>query len=165
MLLGLPVIALWSGRMEPMPDTGTPRPNRRPFYDPESGVRVRPGRLTALVAEHPADAVAVVDRLGRYTPSDATWGGARLEDIALDQVRDRILVADHEADLFAGTLQDMVAPASRGAGLSRCAAPRGATGHNKPASPHHTTRHSEGRSTPPQPKTSSRPSPTGWTPP
>ncbi|MFF5523375.1 ABC transporter transmembrane domain-containing protein [Streptomyces coeruleorubidus] len=129
-------------RLEPMPDTGTRDAPSEPsaLYDPESGVRVLPGRLTALVAEHPADAVTVVDRLGRYTPSDATWGGARLEDIALDQVRDRILVADHESDLFAGTLQDMIGPL-RGAGPARSAAPpRGATSHDAPAdaTPHHT---------------------------
>ncbi|MFH8500576.1 ABC transporter transmembrane domain-containing protein [Streptomyces coeruleorubidus] len=115
-------------RLEPMPDTGTRDAPSEPsaLYDPESGVRVLPGRLTALVAEHPADAVAVVDRLGRYTPSDATWGGTRLDEIALSQVRSRILLADHESDLFAGSLQDMVRPASRGAG--NCA-----TSHNAPA--------------------------------
>ncbi|WP_338783252.1 ABC transporter ATP-binding protein [Streptomyces sp. DG1A-41] len=121
-------------RLEPMPDTGTRDAPSEPsvLYDPGSGVRIRPGCLTALVAEHPADAVAVVDRLGRYTPSDATWGGARLEDIALDQIRDRILVAAHESDLFAGTLQDMIGPL-RGAG--NCA-----TNHHAPAdaTPHHT---------------------------
>jgi ABC-type bacteriocin/lantibiotic exporter with double-glycine peptidase domain len=32
----------------------------------------------------------------------------RLDEIALPQVRERILVADNEADLFAGTLRDLV---------------------------------------------------------
>ncbi|MFJ4469275.1 ABC transporter transmembrane domain-containing protein [Streptomyces sp. NPDC089424] len=76
--------------------------------DPESGVRVLPGRLTALACERPADAAEIVDRLGRYAPSDVTWGGLRLDEIALAQVRERILVADHEADLFAGTLREVV---------------------------------------------------------
>ncbi|MFF4354889.1 ABC transporter transmembrane domain-containing protein [Streptomyces sp. NPDC001530] len=78
------------------------------LHDPESGVRVVPGRLTALVGARPAESAAVVDRLGRYTDSAVTWGGVRLEEIALPQVRERILVADHEADLFAGTLRDLV---------------------------------------------------------
>jgi ABC-type multidrug transport system fused ATPase/permease subunit len=96
------------------------------LYEPESGVRVRPGRLTALVAEQPADATAVLDRLARYAPSNATWGDTRLDDIALTQVRSRILLADHEADLFAGTLREMIAPSSRD--------PRyGATGHGASA--------------------------------
>ncbi|MEU3089768.1 ABC transporter ATP-binding protein [Streptomyces massasporeus] len=99
-------------RLEPMSDAGTLDAPSEPsaLYDPESGVRILPGRLTALVAEHPADATTVVDRLGRYAPSGATWGDTRLNDIALGQIRSRILVADHEADLFAGTLQDMIRP-------------------------------------------------------
>ncbi|MER7483679.1 ABC transporter ATP-binding protein [Streptomyces sp. NPDC126510] len=105
-------------RLEPVPDTGTSDAPSEPsvLYDPESGVRVRPGRLTALVAEHPTDATTVLDRLARYTPSNTTWGDTRLDDIALAQVRSRILLADHEADLFAGTLQEMIAPPSGGAG-------------------------------------------------
>ncbi|MCZ4510031.1 ABC transporter ATP-binding protein [Streptomyces sp. ActVer] len=78
------------------------------LHDPRSGVRVAPGRLTALVGARPAESAAVVDRLGRYTASAATWGGVRLDAIALPQVRARILVADNEADLFAGTLRDLV---------------------------------------------------------
>ncbi|MEU0194335.1 ABC transporter ATP-binding protein [Streptomyces afghaniensis] len=121
-------------RLEPMPDTGTRDAPSEPsaLHDPESGVRVLPGRLTALVAEHPADATTILDRLARYTPSNATWGGTRLDEIALNQIRRRILLADHEADLFAGTLQDMIGP-SRGAG--NCA-----TSHNAPAvaTPHNT---------------------------
>ncbi|WP_435284157.1 ABC transporter ATP-binding protein [Streptomyces koelreuteriae] len=115
-------------RLDPMPDTGTLDAPSEPLalYDPESGVRVLPGRLTALVAEHPADATAVVDRLGRYTPSNATWGDIRLDEIALNQLRSHIVVADHEADLFAGSLQEMIAPSFRGAG--NCA-----TSHNAPA--------------------------------
>jgi ABC-type multidrug transport system fused ATPase/permease subunit len=97
-------------RLEPMPDTGTRDAPSEPsvLYDPESGVRIRPGRLTALVAEHPADAAVILDRLARYAPSDAMWGGTRLDEIALYQVRARILLADHEADLFAGSLEHMV---------------------------------------------------------
>ncbi|MFI6374747.1 ABC transporter ATP-binding protein [Streptomyces sp. NPDC050546] len=115
-------------RLEPMADTGTLDAPSEPsaLYDPESGVRILPGRLTALVAEHPADATTLVDRLGRYAPSNATWGDTRLDDIALNQIRSRILVADHESDLFAGTLQDMIAPPLRGAG--NCA-----NNHNAPA--------------------------------
>ncbi|WP_330287667.1 ABC transporter ATP-binding protein [Streptomyces sp. NBC_00576] len=78
------------------------------LHDPDSGVRVVPGRLTALAGARPGDASAVVDRLGRFAPSAATWGSVRLDEIALAQVRARILVADNEADLFAGTLRELV---------------------------------------------------------
>ncbi|MEV6998443.1 ABC transporter ATP-binding protein [Streptomyces sp. NPDC093982] len=98
-------------RLEPMADTGTRDAPAEPatLHDPASGVRVPPGRLTALAAALPADATAVVDRLGRYVPSAATWGEVPLSEIALPQVRERILVADHEADLFAGTLRELLA--------------------------------------------------------
>ncbi|MEV7789233.1 ABC transporter ATP-binding protein [Streptomyces sp. NPDC088106] len=98
-------------RLEPPADAATAEPPAEPsvLYDPESGVRVLPGRLTALTAARPADALAVVDRLGRYTPSEAAWGGVRLDGIALARVRERILVADAEADLFAGPLREVVA--------------------------------------------------------
>ncbi len=79
-----------------------------PLHDPDSGVSVVPGRLTALAGARPADAATVVDRLGRFVPSAATWGGVRLDEIALAQVRARVLVADNEADLFAGTLRELV---------------------------------------------------------
>ncbi|MER5279558.1 ABC transporter ATP-binding protein [Streptomyces sp. NPDC002809] len=76
--------------------------------DPESGVEVAPGILTALVSARPSDSAAVVDRLGRFTGSAATWGATGLAEIDLTQVRRRILVADNEADLFAGPLRDVI---------------------------------------------------------
>ncbi|MEU3439797.1 ABC transporter ATP-binding protein [Streptomyces griseoincarnatus] len=98
-------------RLRPPPDAATAEPPAEPstLEDPESGVRVLPGRLTALVCARPADAAAVVDRLGRYTPSDVMWGGVRLDEVAPARVRERILVADPEAALFAGPLREVVA--------------------------------------------------------
>ncbi|WP_225822992.1 ABC transporter transmembrane domain-containing protein [Streptomyces naphthomycinicus] len=100
-------------RLAPEPDTGTRPAPAEPaeLHDPVSGVRVVPGRLTALAAARPAEAAAVVDRLGRYGPTDATWGGVRLDAVPLADVRRRVLVADNEADLFAGPLREMTAAA------------------------------------------------------
>ncbi|MGW4567930.1 ABC transporter transmembrane domain-containing protein [Streptomyces sp. NPDC004561] len=104
-------------RLAPEPDEGTlPAPDGpAELRDPASGVRVVPGRLTALAAARPAEAAAVVDRLGRYGRTDATWGGVRLDAVPLADVRTRVLVADNEADLFAGPLREVVA-AGRTAG-------------------------------------------------
>ncbi|MFC9058181.1 ABC transporter ATP-binding protein [Streptomyces sp. NPDC057074] len=119
-------------RLEPEPDNGARDAPAEPsvLYDPASGVRVLPGRLTALAGSRPTDAAEVVDRLGRYTPSEATWGDVPLSDIPLPRIRDRILVAEAEADLFAGPLRDVVGdqdtPPLRGAG--NCA-----TSHDAPA--------------------------------
>jgi ABC-type multidrug transport system fused ATPase/permease subunit len=88
------------------PPTGPPPGGPAVLRDPESGVVVVPGRLTVLASARPGDAAAVVERLGRYGHTPATWGGLRMESMA---VRDRILVADNEAYLFTGTLGDVVA--------------------------------------------------------
>ncbi|MFF5405854.1 ABC transporter transmembrane domain-containing protein [Streptomyces misionensis] len=127
-------------RLAPDPDEGTlPAPaGPAELYDPASGLRVAPGRLTALAAARPADATAVVDRLGRYGPTDAAWGGVRLDAIPLAEVRRRVLVADHEAYLFAGPLREMLATGglsgtggeATGAGL-----PGGSAPHRPAAAP------------------------------
>uniref|UniRef100_A0AAU3H836 ABC transporter ATP-binding protein/permease n=1 Tax=Streptomyces sp. NBC_01401 TaxID=2903854 RepID=A0AAU3H836_9ACTN len=79
--------------------------------DPESGVEVAPGQLTALVSARPSESAAVVDRIGRFTGSAATWGRIRLDSIDLTQIRRRVLVADNEADLFAGPLREVISGA------------------------------------------------------
>lgn len=90
---------------------GTAPPPAKPaaLVDPESGVEVRPGLLTALAAARPKDCADVVDRLGAFTESGATWGDLPLRDIATPGLRERILVADNEADIFAGTLREVLA--------------------------------------------------------
>ncbi|WP_461036439.1 ABC transporter transmembrane domain-containing protein, partial [Streptomyces mayteni] len=76
------------------------------LHDPESGVSVAPARLTALVGARPAETAAVLDRLGGFAAgaSAVTWGGVRLDRVARERIRARILVADNEAELFAGPL-------------------------------------------------------------
>ena len=107
--------------VEPHPVTGGAGP-RSParLQDPDSGVELAPGTFTALVSPRPADATAVVDRLGGFTPSDATWDGQPLGAVAAAEVRERILVAEPEAALFAGPLHDVLTP---GAADGRAADP------------------------------------------
>ncbi|GAA4597389.1 ABC transporter ATP-binding protein [Planotetraspora phitsanulokensis] len=76
------------------------------LLDGESGVAVRPGRLTALVAAVPEEAAAITDRLGRYTPGEVTLGGVSLAELPVGEVRRHILVADNAARLFTGRLRD-----------------------------------------------------------
>ncbi|MEU8410925.1 ABC transporter ATP-binding protein [Micromonospora sp. NPDC048842] len=78
------------------------------LHDPVTGLTVRAGHLTGVAADDPAAAVALADRLGRYVASDVTWGGVPVREVALDEVRARILVADHDSYLFAGTLRDIL---------------------------------------------------------
>ncbi|MEU3448155.1 ABC transporter ATP-binding protein [Streptomyces thermolilacinus] len=79
------------------------------LHDPRSGLTLEPGRMTALVTARLDEARAVVDRLARHTESDATWGGAWLSDVALAEVRRRVLVADNDAHLFSGALRSALA--------------------------------------------------------
>ncbi|WIM97186.1 ABC transporter ATP-binding protein [Actinoplanes oblitus] len=81
--------------------------------DPESGVRVATGRLTAIVAEDPADTARVADRLGRYADG-ATLGGVPLAALPLAVVRRRILVAENDARLFSGRLRSDLDPEHSG---------------------------------------------------
>lgn len=77
------------------------------LVDPDSGLVVRPGLLTALAAADPTDAAAIADRLGRYDPgSRARLSGVALGDLPVAAVRERILVADNDARLFRGRLRD-----------------------------------------------------------
>ncbi|WP_216592345.1 ABC transporter ATP-binding protein [Verrucosispora sioxanthis] len=92
------------------PGGGTRQAPDRPadLHDPASGLTVPAGRLLAVAADDPAEASALADRLGRFVASEVTWDGVPLTSIALDEVRARILVADHDSYLFAGTLREIL---------------------------------------------------------
>ncbi|GIH06936.1 ABC transporter [Rhizocola hellebori] len=78
------------------------------LHDPATGLRVRPGELLAVAAADPAEAIALADRLGRFAPGEVTWGGEPLAGMPLAQVRERILVDEHDSYLFAGTLREVL---------------------------------------------------------
>ena len=95
--------------LEPRPGAGGPGPaGPAALRDPESGLEVAPGAFTALVSDRPAEAAAVVDRLGGFGGSSATWGGHGLDAVAAAEVRERVLVADPDAALFAGPLREVL---------------------------------------------------------
>lgn len=86
------------------PDTVRPREGE--LVDPASGLVVPAGTVYAIASADPDDAVRIADRLGRYTESEATYGGVPLERLPVAEVRDRILVADNDARLFAGAVRE-----------------------------------------------------------
>lgn len=102
------IVALLALEPDDVAGTGTGPGPARPadLSDPDTGLSIVDGELLGVAAADPAQAAALADRLGRYVPSDVTWGGAPLSGVALDEVRTRILVAEHDAYLFAGTLRD-----------------------------------------------------------
>lgn len=79
------------------------------LHDPLSGVGIPPGVFVALAGAEPADCAGVLERFARFTESDATWGGVRLDEVALPQIRSRIVLAENDAALFAGTVRETVA--------------------------------------------------------
>ncbi len=88
----------------------TTQPPGRPseLHDPATGLRVPVGKLLAVAAADPAEAIALADRLGRYANTDVTWGGAPLGGMPLAEVRARILVDEHDSYLFAGTVREIL---------------------------------------------------------
>ncbi|MEU4693287.1 ABC transporter ATP-binding protein [Actinoplanes sp. NPDC023714] len=110
------VVAMLEVDGEPA-DPGEPAPlpaaRLADLDDPESGVRVPAGRLTAIVADVPSDAARIADRLGRYADG-ASMGGVPLAGASMAEVRERILVADNEARMFAGPLVSDLDPYGAG---------------------------------------------------
>jgi len=84
------------------------------LVDVASGLRVLPGRVTALVSEPPTDAALVADRLGRFVEGDVLWGDVRLDALPRAAVRRRIVVSDTGALLFSGRLGDQLAAVQSG---------------------------------------------------
>ena len=75
--------------------------------DSRTGLRVRPGLVTALVSDQPDEAAALADRLGlcaAEVDDEVTLGGVPLTALRRDDVRRRIVVSDTGATLFSGRL-------------------------------------------------------------
>ncbi|WP_250001269.1 ABC transporter ATP-binding protein [Actinoplanes sp. M2I2] len=90
-----------------LPDPVVPVPAERfggELSDPASGVTIRPGEITAIVASVPAEAAAIADRLGRYADGGLV-DGVPLGSFELATVRERVLVADNDARLFTGPMR------------------------------------------------------------
>lgn len=106
----------------PPKSTDTPVPNRgipglgtdtpggralRALVDPVSGVRIEPGRLTAIVSALPEETAAIAARLGRTVPGrhGVTWGGLSLDDVPIEEVRRAIVVSQSDPYLFSGPVR------------------------------------------------------------
>ncbi|GAB3739576.1 ABC transporter ATP-binding protein [Microlunatus parietis] len=83
-----------------------------PLVDAASGVIIRPGLLTSLVTARPSDAIGVIERLGRVGTDagrEVLWAGVPIGEVDREEFRSRVTVADNDAELFAGTVRDLVA--------------------------------------------------------
>jgi ABC-type bacteriocin/lantibiotic exporter with double-glycine peptidase domain len=81
--------------------------------DPETGLVVEPGLLTAVVSAEPDESAALADRLGRFGSSDGVeLGGVPLTALPLSAVRDRVVVSETEPRLFTGVMRDELSSAA-----------------------------------------------------
>lgn len=87
--------------------TGTV-PTDGDLVDSISGVAVPAGRFTVVATARQADAVALIDRLGGLR-AGAVWNGRPVDEMDPIVLREHLLVADNDADLFAGSLAEVVA--------------------------------------------------------
>jgi len=78
------------------------------LVDEVSGLRVAPGVFAAVATARQSDAAALVDRLGGLQPG-ATWAAQPLTELDPARLHEQVLVMDNDAELFAGTLADVVA--------------------------------------------------------
>ncbi|HEX5740973.1 MAG TPA: ABC transporter ATP-binding protein [Pilimelia sp.] len=78
--------------------------------DPDSGLTVPAGGLTAVACADPAAGPVIADRLARFADSAATLAGVPLRDLPIAAVREAVVLADHEAHLFGGPLRDLLRP-------------------------------------------------------
>jgi ABC-type multidrug transport system fused ATPase/permease subunit len=76
--------------------------------DSVSGLKIPAGSFTVVATARQSDAVALIDRLGGFR-SGGTWNGQPITGMDPVVLRDHVLVADNDADLFAGTLAEVVA--------------------------------------------------------
>jgi ABC-type multidrug transport system fused ATPase/permease subunit len=105
-------------------------PSGAVLRDPESGLRLTPGRLTGLVTADPQEAEQLVDRLAgpgrpaapqpapgsggvRSRSGAARLGPVPLVDLPVDAVRERILISEAEPRLFSGILRTELDPYER----------------------------------------------------
>ena len=71
-------------------------------------VEVAAGEHVGLVVPDPAEADALVDVLARRAPGDVRFDGVALDAFAIDTAHRLVLVADHDADLFEGSVAENV---------------------------------------------------------
>jgi ABC-type multidrug transport system fused ATPase/permease subunit len=100
------ILALDHDLADPTAPVAAPDPTRSNLVDPDSGVVIRPGQLTAIAADRPEDAAAIAGRLGRLADGAASLDAVPLAAMDLATVRELILVADNEARIFSGRLAD-----------------------------------------------------------
>ena len=104
-------------------DPAAAHPVSGDLVDTGSGLRLKEGRMTALVCPDPQVSADLATRLGRFTDAGptVTLAGRPLTTMPLEQVRASVVVSGATAQLFTGTLREALdvrgGPAPQPAGL------------------------------------------------
>ncbi|MFC4337832.1 ABC transporter transmembrane domain-containing protein [Salininema proteolyticum] len=96
-----------------LPEPETPAepaafPDGARVHEPESGLELTDG-LTVIAAESPREAVEAFARITAHSPGAATVDGVKATDIDRAELRRHVLLGDHDAYLFAGTVGENIA--------------------------------------------------------
>lgn len=97
------------GAREPAPPVGSL------LVDVASSVVITPGVMTAVVSADPAASARLAQRLGRFDDAilreaEVRWGNIALRNVALPDIRRRIVVSEADPQLFTGTLREQLDP-------------------------------------------------------
>ena len=89
-------------------DPAAAHPVSGDLVDTGSGLRLKEGRMTALVCPDPQVSADLAARLGRFTDAGptVTLAGRPLTTMPLEQVRASVVVSGATAQLFTGTLRE-----------------------------------------------------------
>ena len=89
-------------------DPAAAHPVSGDLVDTGSGLRLKEGRMTALVCPDPQGSADLATRLGRFTDAGptVTLAGRPLTTMPLEQVRASVVVSGATAQLFTGTLRE-----------------------------------------------------------
>lgn len=89
-------------------DPAAAHPVSGDLVDTGSGLRLKEGRMTALVCPDPQVSADMATRLGRFTDAGptVTLAGRPLTTMPLEQVRASVVVSGATAQLFTGTLRE-----------------------------------------------------------
>lgn len=89
-------------------DPAAAHPVSGDLVDTGSGLRLKEGRMTALVCPDPQVSADLATRLGRFTDAGptVTLAGRPLTTMPLEQVRASVVVSGATAHLFTGTLRE-----------------------------------------------------------
>lgn len=82
-----------------------PWPGVAGLADPQTGVRVVPGRFTAITTDDPSRLAGLVDRLARYADPPAELAGVSLDGFTIADVRREIHAHRQDTQLFSGELR------------------------------------------------------------